>query len=113
MEIPGSFFVDSVDYSFNHVISPRPQPREWQQLCREPGISSMHYLLTQFRVMVTYIRLSFFPFHQNLDYDYPVYKSIFEFPVLVSFLFLRTIFFSPNACSQNIDWFLFPSFGFS
>ena len=48
----------------------------------------MHYLLTQFRVMVTYIRLVFLPFNQNLDYDYPIFKSIFELPVLISFLFL-------------------------
>jgi tetratricopeptide (TPR) repeat protein len=64
-----------------------------QQLYREPGISSMHYLLTQCRVMVTYIRLAFFPFNQNLDYDYPVYKSILQAPVFLSVLFLGTIFF--------------------
>ncbi len=58
-----------------------------------PGISSMHYLLTQFRVMVTYIRLAFLPLNQNLDYDYPIFKNIFELPVLFSFLFLITILF--------------------
>ena len=57
----------------------------------EPGISSMHYLMTQFRVLVTYIRLVFFPFNQNLDYDYPVVKGIFELPVLTGLLFLITI----------------------
>ena len=54
----------------------------------------MHYLLTQFRVMVTYIRLVFLPFNQNLDYDYPVFKNIFELPVLISFLFLTAILYS-------------------
>ena len=38
-------------------------------------------------------KAGFFPLNQNLDYDYPVFKSIFEFPVLVSFLFLATILF--------------------
>ena len=58
-----------------------------------PGISPWHYLLTQFRVIVTYIRLLFIPIHQNLDYDYPVFKNIFEFPVLISGLFLITVQF--------------------
>ena len=52
-----------------------------------------HYFLTQFRVMVTYIRLSLLPINQNFDYDYPVFKSIFEIPVFSSFLFLITIFY--------------------
>jgi protein O-mannosyl-transferase len=59
----------------------------------DPGISSMHYLLTQFRVMVTYIRLVFLPLNQNLDYDYPVFKSVFDAPVLVSLIFLITVLF--------------------
>jgi tetratricopeptide (TPR) repeat protein len=63
-----------------------------QQLYHEPGISPIHYLLTQFRVMVTYIRLVFFPFNQNLDYDYPIFKSVFEIPVVISLAFLAAIF---------------------
>ena len=76
------------------------------------GISPMHYLLTQFRVMVTYIRLVFLPVNQNLDYDYPIFKSIFEFPVLISFLFLIFILFSAKRLfskyrlvSFSIFWF--------
>lgn len=51
------------------------------------GISSWDYLLTQFRVVVTYIRALFLPVNQNIDYDYPVYRSLFEAPVLLSLLF--------------------------
>jgi len=76
------------------------------------GISPVHYLLTQFRVTVTYIRLVFFPLNQNFDYDYPVFKSIFELPVLISFLFLIIIFFwTKNLFSKyrlvsfSIFWF--------
>jgi protein O-mannosyl-transferase len=57
------------------------------------GISPIHYFLTELRVLVTYIRLTFLPFNQNLDYDYPLYKNIFELPVFISFLSLMTIFF--------------------
>lgn len=49
------------------------------------------YLLTQFRVIVTYLRLLIFPVDQNLDYDYPVYSDFFTPAVLVSFLLLAGI----------------------
>lgn len=55
-------------------------------------ISPGDYLLTQFRVIVTYIRLLFLPVNQNLDYDYPIYSSFFTPQVFLSFLFLLTIF---------------------
>jgi len=55
-------------------------------------LSRWDYLFTQFRVVVTYIRLLFFPVNQNLDYDYPVYHSFFTPPVFLSFLLLMSIF---------------------
>jgi hypothetical protein len=44
------------------------------------------YLLTSFNVLWTYIRLLVLPIHQNLDYEYPIAKTLFEFPTLLSFL---------------------------
>jgi len=55
------------------------------------GISRLDYLLTQFRVIVTYIRLIFLPVGLNLDYDYPVFKSVFEPEVFASLVFLLSI----------------------
>jgi Tfp pilus assembly protein PilF len=55
-------------------------------------LSRVDYLLTQFRITVTYLRLLVLPVGQNLDYDYPVYNSFFAPPVLMSFLFLLTFF---------------------
>jgi tetratricopeptide (TPR) repeat protein len=49
------------------------------------------YLMTQLRVITTYIRLIFLPVNQNLDYDYPIYDSLFTAPVFFSFLFLSTL----------------------
>ncbi len=49
------------------------------------------YLMTQMRVITTYIRLLFAPVDQNLDYDYPIYHSLFDPPVFFSFLFLCAI----------------------
>jgi Flp pilus assembly protein TadD len=50
------------------------------------------YLFTQLRVIVTYIRLLFLPVGQNIDYDYPLYHSLFDLPVLFSFLLLAAVF---------------------
>jgi tetratricopeptide (TPR) repeat protein len=43
------------------------------------------YLLTQFNVSMTYLRLLILPVHQNLDYNYPVARSFFQFPTWLSF----------------------------
>jgi protein O-mannosyl-transferase len=45
------------------------------------------YLLTEFSVVVTYLRLLLLPVGQNLDYDYPISHSLFE-PRVLSSLFI-------------------------
>ena len=50
------------------------------------------YLMTEMRVIVTYIRLIFLPVNQNLDYDYPIYHSFFDPNVFLSFLLLSALF---------------------
>lgn len=55
------------------------------------AISRPDYLFTEFRVIVTYIRLIFFPINQNLDYDYSVFRSFFTLNVFLSFLALSAI----------------------
>ena len=49
------------------------------------------YFNTQLRVIVTYLRLFFFPLGQHLDYDFPVYLSFLDPNVLLSFIFLLAI----------------------
>ncbi len=49
------------------------------------------YFITEFTVIVTYLRLLFFPVNQNLDYDYPLFESFFSPEVLFSFLVLSLI----------------------
>lgn len=51
------------------------------------------YLLTQFRVVLTYIRILLFPFNQNLLYDFPVSKGLLEPKTLLSFLSLLSVFY--------------------
>lgn len=51
------------------------------------------YLVTQFRVIATYIRLLFFPVSQNLDYEYPLFNSLLVPEVFASFLLIITLLF--------------------
>ncbi len=57
----------------------------------QTDIPRWDYLMTQMRVITTYVRLLFLPVNQNLDYDYPVSHSLLAPPVLLSFLFLSAI----------------------
>ncbi len=51
-----------------------------------------HYFFTQIRVIITYLRLLFLPVNQNISYNYPVFKSLFDLPVLLSSVFLFLLF---------------------
>jgi protein O-mannosyl-transferase len=55
-------------------------------------ITAWEYLLTQFSVILTYIRLFILPINQNLDYDYPISHGIFEGHTLFGLLSLAGIF---------------------
>ena len=85
-------------------------------------ISRLDYLFTQFRVIVTYLRLLVLPINQNLDYDYQVYNTFFTVPVFLSFLLLLGIFilgvylfyisrFKPQSKSESQPALLLISFG--
>ena len=58
----------------------------------QTGMSRLEYLFTQFAVIVTYIRLLFFPVNQHLDYDYPIYHTFLIPEVFLSFLLLLSLF---------------------
>jgi tetratricopeptide (TPR) repeat protein len=59
-----------------------------QWLKEETSISCKEYLLTQARVVVTYLKLLFVPLGQNLDYDFLVSKSVFQPATLFSSIVL-------------------------
>ena len=76
------------------------------------GISPIHYLLTEFRVILTYIRLLFWPVGQNLDHDQRVLTGFFQWPVLAGFLsisimlfFAKRLFLEYRLVSFSILWF--------
>ena len=51
---------------------------------------------------MTYIRLLFLPFGQNLDYDYAASYSLFELPTLLSFIFLVGILIPKHTAAHLI-----------
>jgi len=74
------------------------------------------YLFTEFRVLVTYLRLLVLPVNQQLDYDYPLYDSFFAPAVIVSLLFLLTLAsvaaYSLYSGWKNVrSWLLLLGFG--
>ena len=50
------------------------------------GLNAQTYFLTSLNVIWTYIRLLILPINQNLDYEYPVAKTLFALPTILSFL---------------------------
>jgi len=54
-------------------------------------ITPISYLLTQFTVIPKYIQLLILPINQNLDYDWPLFTSIFQWQVVLGFLFIISI----------------------
>jgi len=52
----------------------------------ETELTRPQYFFTQMSVIVTYLRLVLFPVNQNIDYDYPVFGSLFDAPVFLSAL---------------------------
>jgi tetratricopeptide (TPR) repeat protein len=54
--------------------------------------SRLEYFITQFNVITIYMRLLLLPVGQNLDYDIPLLKSIFDARALIPMLLLIFIF---------------------
>ena len=82
--VAGLFFIP-VLFSFDFKnIFPIYESRSHE----EEMIHIGNYLPTQFRVISTYLRLFFFPFGQNLLYDFSASKSFLDIKTLLCFFFL-------------------------
>lgn len=69
--------------SFQNAISALDEATRVQTIT-----SRTDYLFTQFRVIVTYIRLLFLPVNQRLDYDYALSRTFTDWRVFCSFLLI-------------------------
>lgn len=61
------------------------------QLRAQTDIPRLHYLITQFPVIATYLRLLVLPINQNLDYDYPLFTSFLSPQVLGAIVLLSIL----------------------
>ncbi|MFC1573614.1 tetratricopeptide repeat protein [Candidatus Latescibacterota bacterium] len=68
-------------------------PRISQRFGGDPLITPFLYMITQWKVIITYIRLIFIPAGQNLDHDIPLSNTIIEPETLVSFFLLAALAF--------------------
>ncbi len=75
------------------------------------AITRYEYLLTQFRVIWVYIILLIFPVNQNLDYSFPVSKTILEpvttLPSLIGIVLLLTSAFFLFKRQRFMSFFIF------
>lgn len=55
---------------------------------KEETVTGLNYLITQPRVLVTYLKVLFFPAQLNFDYDFSLSKSFMEIPVIFSLFVL-------------------------
>jgi tetratricopeptide (TPR) repeat protein len=80
----------------------------------DPGIpfTRWQYLLTQFSVLVTYLRLFFWPAGQNIDWDYPIASNFFEIKTISSFLFLLVLIGLAVIAYRKFRLFSFGIFAF-
>lgn len=76
------------------------------------SISRGDYLITQFKVIVMYIQLLVFPINQNLEHDFPVSHSLWDFKVMGSMIFILLIIYigiwfyrRDKGISFGIFWF--------
>ncbi len=60
-----------------------------ESVSESSGVAAMTrsvYFLTQFKVVLAYLKLFLFPVGQNLDYDFPLAQSIFEWSTFLSMM---------------------------
>jgi tetratricopeptide (TPR) repeat protein len=77
------------------------------------AVPPAEYLMTQPRVWLTYLRLLMLPVNQNLDYDFAISRSIFEWSTLLSIVALAGLaylayrfFKSQRILAFGIFWFM-------
>jgi hypothetical protein len=71
-------------------------------------LNAWTYLLTSFNVIWTYFRLLVLPISQNLDYEYPIAQTLFEFPTLISFLGHIAVVSTAFWLYRKKGWLLIP-----
>jgi tetratricopeptide (TPR) repeat protein len=90
------------------LISTGGSPSVGFGVSRASGITPGTYLLTSLNVLWTYVRLLFLPINQNLDYDYPIARTLFEFPTLLSLVGHIVVASTAFRLCKKKEWALIP-----
>lgn len=77
-----------------------------------PHISRIQYLVTEFSVVVLYMRLLVFPVNQSMHYLYPFTQSFLEFKTLLSFCVIAGLLASAIIISKKYKEISFGIFWF-
>lgn len=80
------FFIYAITKFSSTVFKPIP-PSIYNSFTITPS----NYFFTQLSVIVKYIQLLIFPMNQNIDYDFPIANSLFQFPTLLNGLLLLSL----------------------
>lgn len=72
------------------------------------GVDAKSYFLTSLNVIWTYVRLLILPINQNLDYDYPIAKTLFELPTVLSLIGHLTVIAAALWLWRKKGWTLVP-----
>ena len=81
-----------------------------KRLAVDPLGMSLTTFFTQLHVRVTYLRLFLIPINQNVIYDYPIQKTLFEAPVLASLCLHLLILYSAILAFRKYRLFSFGIF---
>lgn len=92
--IPFIILIAVIPISFMNLGKPAGQLlSEFKEASAETStVSRSEYLITEFSVIVTYMRLMLLPFNQCIHYNYAWAKSFFEPRTFLSFCFLAILF---------------------
>jgi protein O-mannosyl-transferase len=96
--LSSTFFILAAVVFFINFAKPTGKPIDYKAVTtqvsmkQDSNIGGFKYYITQLNVIRTYFRLLFVPLNQNVDYDYPLSKSLYEPNTLASFLMIMFIF---------------------
>lgn len=99
--VPIMLFRQTLSSLFSLNLSEIEQVISTSAGIHEPTFTAMNYFFTQCRVFLTYLRLLFWPTNQNLDYDFPVYRTFWTWEVYIPFILVLVAIFASFWLTQR------------
>ncbi len=90
---------------FKTIFSLQPVPNNLGNILTQQAtdlITPLHYAMSQFKVILHYIAIFFWPFNMSVDYDWKLVTSFFARDCLLPFIILITLLYSVYYLAQRI-----------